>query len=89
LRSVATAQVAKLDWPKKCEWTAWPSRDRAVVPSGQLPPKFRAQKSSQYVGRPVRHVGQAPHESTLIPTRSPGATFATFAPTRSTTPRPS
>src|SRR6266542_1112818 len=35
------------------------------------------------------HVGQVPHELKLIPTRSPAATFVTFAPTRSTTPAPS
>src|SRR4051794_30773760 len=34
-------------------------------------------------------VGQPPQELKLIATRSPGATFATFAPTRSTTPAPS
>ena len=42
LRSVATENVAKLDWPKKCEWISRPSTLSAVDPSGRQPPKFRA-----------------------------------------------
>jgi hypothetical protein len=64
--------------PKKCEWIGSPPRHSAVVPSGRLPPKLRAKKSWQYVGRPIMHAGQVPHELKLIPTRSPTTTFATF-----------
>ncbi len=45
LRSVATANAAKLDWPKKWEWIGRPSTERAVDPSGRQAPKFRAKKS--------------------------------------------
>ena len=62
LRSVAIAWVAKLDWPKKCEWISRPSAVSAVDPSGRAAPKFRPQKSWHTHGRPVAHFGQAPHE---------------------------
>ena len=39
VRSGTMAWVAKLDWPKKCEWIASPSLLSAVVPSIRRPPK--------------------------------------------------
>jgi hypothetical protein len=88
-RSVATAWVAKLDWPKKCEWIGLPARRRAVDPSGRVAPKLRPQKSWQTQGRPAAQVGHDPQEPKLIATRSPTPTFVTAVPTASTTPAPS
>ena len=62
LRSVATAWVAKLDWPKKCEWIERPSTASAVDPSGRDAPKFRAKKSWQTHGSPAWHLTHAPHD---------------------------
>src|SRR5215468_4472419 len=43
----------------------------------------------QYVSKPARHSGHAPHEGFAMITWSPGCSAVTALPTRSTTPAPS
>ena len=89
-RSPATASVANDDWPKKCAWTVSAPRERTLVPStGRADAKLCSKKRWQYGDLPIRQLGQPPHESNVIPTRSPGATFVTSEPTAATVPAPS
>src|SRR4028118_2280858 len=55
----------------------------------RCPPKFRSKKVAQYAGLPWRQLAQWPQWSKLRTTGSPGPTFSTPGPTRSTTPEPS
>ena len=90
LRSVAIACDAKLDWPNQQQPMREPSSpDSGVEPSRREPMKFSGPNSSQYCGRPVSqfmHLPQLAYDRTTL---SPGATFVTPSPTRSTMPEPS
>ena len=57
--------------------------------TGREEAKLCSKNVWQYEGRPTWQVGQRPHESNVMPTRSPTATLVTALPTCSTIPAPS
>ena len=80
---LVTECVAKLDWPKKWAWMSRPPRERALDPSaGREAAKLCSKNEWQYDGVPaLGRSGRPRRRRSVMPTRSPGATFVTALPT--------
>lgn len=74
---------------KKPPLTAEPERRSVAEPSVREPPKFNSRMDWQYAEALRAHAGHRPQAMKVMTTRSPGLTFRTAEPTRSTMPEPS